>query len=53
VDSEDPGFTVTTTEGGFWERGARIREAELAIIEGMLPAIIHEMLRRCEDDAEE
>jgi hypothetical protein len=53
VDSEDPGFTVTTTEGGVWENGAYIGEAELAIIEGMLPAIIEEMLRRCADDAEE
>jgi hypothetical protein len=53
VDSEDPGFTVTTTEGDLWENGAIIREAELALIEGILPAIIKEMLRRCEDDAEE
>ena len=53
MDSKDPGFTVTTPDGGVWENGAIILEAELALIEGMLPAIIHEMLRRYEDDAEE
>jgi len=30
-----------------------IGDAELAILEGALPAIIQEMLRRSEDDAEE
>jgi len=29
-----------------------IRAEELAIIEGLLPAIIQEMLRECEQDAE-
>ena len=44
---------MTTPDGGVWENGAIILEAELALIEGMLPAIIQEMLRRCKDDAEE
>jgi hypothetical protein len=53
VDNEDPGVTVTATDFDAIESGAKITEEELAIIEGCVPAIIQEMLRRCEQDTEE
>ena len=52
MDKEDPGVTVTATGLDDVESGARIDNEELAIIEGCLPAIIEQVLRRCEQDAE-
>ena len=51
MDKEDPGVTVTASGFETVESGAIIDE-ELAILEGCVPAIIDEMLRRCEQDAE-
>ncbi|HTO23113.1 MAG TPA: hypothetical protein VMQ10_11610 [Spirochaetia bacterium] len=51
MDKEDPGVTVTARGFEYVESSAIIDE-ELAILEGCVPAIIDEMLRRCEQEAE-